>query len=153
MKTNNLDFGKSFKFKHKNEVGSTVYTYHKPSSQEQSAKVTWQGPDSNYGDGYCMYSVENAKQLVQKGYWIVLPSESTDNSPNIEKKSEDNLLDEIKAFTASSKHSVNIYEGVYEVFRSGEDGVYKCADDETLKKVMSALKVLDGVLVNEVVSE
>lgn len=153
MKTNNVDFGKSFKFKHKNAVDSTVYTYHKPSTKEQSAKVTWQGPDSHYGDGYCMYSVENAKQLVQNGYWIVLPSESTDNSHNTENISEDNLLNEIKSFTTTSKHSVNIYNGAYEVFRRGEDVAYQCKDDETLRSVMQALKVLDEVSVNGVIHE
>lgn len=146
MKTNNVDFGKSFKFKHKNGVDSTVYTYHKPSTQGQSAKVTWKGPDSHYGDGYCMYSVENARQLVQNGYWIILPSETPDNSHNTENISEDNLLDEIKAFTATSNHSVFIHDGYFEVYQAGlAEFPYKCKDEEQLRSVMQALSVLDKV--------
>lgn len=146
MKTNNVDFGKSFKFKHKNGVATTVYTYHKPVMVGELAKVTWCSTNSNYDDSSCMYSVKDVERLVREGYWIVLPSESTDNPHNTENISEENLLNEIKSFTTTSKHSVNIYNGTYEVFRSGEDMAYQCKDDEVLRKVMQALKVLDGVV-------
>lgn len=153
MKTNNVDFGKSFKFKQKNEVGTTVYTYHKPIMVGESAKVTWYSTNSNYEDSYAMYSVEDVERLVREGYWIVLPSETTDNSHNTENTSEDNLLDEIKAFTATSNHSVFIHEGKFEVYQAGlTEFPYKCKDDETLRSVMQALSVLDSVLVDEVMN-
>lgn len=149
MKTNNVDFGKSFKFKHKNHSkdADVIYTYNKPESNSSASKVTW-GKNRWYESGYCMYSVKVARRLVEEGIWIVLPSDTKEilgESPYPIKFDTGSLLDQIKHFTATSKHSVNVYEGVYEVFRSGEDMAYKCKDDEQLRSVMQALSVLDGV--------
>lgn len=137
MKTNNVDFGKSFKFRVKES--KTVYIF-------------------KQGKGFCIEGVgkwhycddAGARKAVEMGGWIVLPCESTDNSHNTEKTTEDNLLDEIKAFTATSNHSVFIHEGYFEVYQAGlTEFPYKCKDDKTLRSVMQALKVLDGVTADD----
>lgn len=146
MKTNNVDFGKSFKFMGKDARHTIVYNCH-AMDDEGYCLIEWDTSiDRNTSQSY---KVETVIEHIRDGHWIVLPSESTDNSHNTENTSEDNLLDEIKAFTANSKHSVNIYNGAYEVFRSGEDMAYQCKDDEALRSVMQALSVLDSVLVDE----
>lgn len=147
MKTNNVDFGKSFKLKAK--LYDTIYTCHSVGDTGR-CKVTW---TEDGEDGSTSYKASTIAEYIRDGDWIVLPSESTDNSHNTEEPtentSEDSLLNEIKAFTATSKHSVNIYNGAYEVFRSGEDMAYQCKDDTSLRSVMQALKVLDKVIVDE----
>ena len=205
MKTNNVDFGKSFKFKHKNagKDNDAIYTY-TLLEDCYSALVTWP-KTRDFPAGSCKYLFDEARDLVEDGLWVVLPSETTDYTREcIDKlnawtgcmsyndsyfgepagmlkstirqldktykvniatdmeeivgdtgpelsfqtntKITDTLLNEIKSFTTTSKHSVNIYNGAYEVFRSGEDMAYQCKDDETLRSVMQALKVLDGVV-------
>lgn len=141
MKTNNVDFGKSFKFKTSSH--NLIYTC-SAVDHKGDCIVSW---DWGKGDGVesTDYMGSSVRDFIKRGSWIVLPSENTDNFHKTEKPAEDNLLDEIKAFTTTSKHSVNIYNGAYEVFRSGEDMAYQCKDDETLRSVMQALSVLDGV--------
>ena len=198
MKTNNVDFGKSFKFKAK--LYDTIYTCYSVDDTGR-CKVTW---TEDGVDGSTSYKASTIAEYIRDGDWIVLSGESTDytrecidklsawtgcmsyndsyfgepagmlkstirqldktykecNSHSMKEivgdigpelsfqtnaKITDNLLNEIKSFTTTSKHSVNIYKGAYEVFRSGEDMAYQCKDDETLRKVMQALKVLDGV--------
>lgn len=154
MKTNNVDFGKSFKFIGRSDAGETVYTCHK-ANKDEICKVTWL-KFYNEDKGSTTFTVSSIKKGIEEGHWIVLPSDTKeilgDIGPDlnfslnkIERITEDNLLDEIKSFTATSKHSVNVYEGVYEVFSSGEDMAYKCKDDEQLRSVMQALSVLDKV--------
>ena len=191
MKTNNVDFGKSFKFKTDCQEHDLIYTCNAVDDKGECV-ISW---DWGLGDGVesIEYMAATVEKFIKEGSWIVLPSETTDYtrecidklnawtgcmsyndsyfgepagmlkstirqldktykvgiSHNTEKKSEDNLLDEIKSFTTTSKHSVNIYNGAYEVFRSGEDMAYQCKDDEILRKVMQALKVLDGVMDDE----
>lgn len=199
MKTNNVDFGKSFKLKAK--LYDTIYTCHSVGDTGR-CKVTW---TEDGEDGSTSYKASTIAEYIRDGDWVVLPSETTDytrecidklnawigcmsyndsyfgeqagmlkstirqldktykegNSHSTKEivgdigpelsfqtntKITDNLLNEIKSFTTTSKHSVNIYNGAYEVFRSGEDMAYQCKDDETLRKVMHALKVLDGVM-------
>lgn len=143
MKTNNVDFGKIFKFKYASDY--IVYTCHK-ADEGGFCKVTWD--EAYQRNPIPLLHNKLIVNYIENGAWIVLPSESTDNSHNTEEPtentSEDSLLNEIKSFTATSKHSVNIYNGAYEVFRSGEDMAYQCKDDETLRSVLQALKVLDG---------
>lgn len=205
MKTNNVDFGKSFKFMGKDARHTIVYNCH-AMDDEGYCLIEW---DTNIGGHTSQsYKVETVIEHIRDGHWIVLPSESTDytrecidklnawtgcmsyndsyfgepagmlkstvrqldktykecNSHSMKEivgdigpelsfqtnaKITDSLLNEIKSFTTTSKHSVNIYNGAYEVFRSGEDMAYQCKDDETLRSVMQALKVLDGVMNNE----
>lgn len=198
MKTNNVDFGKSFKLKAK--LYDTIYTCHSVDDTGR-CKVTW---TEDGEDGSTSYKASTIAEYIRDGDWIVLSGESTDytrecidklsawtgcmsyndsyfgepagmlkstirqldktykecNSHSMKEivgdigpelsfqtnaKITDSLLNEIKSFTATSKHSVNIYNGAYEVFRSGEDVAYQCKDDETLRKVMQALKILDSV--------
>lgn len=200
MKTNNVDFGKSFKFKTSSH--DLIYTCSAVDSKGECI-VSW---DWGKGDGVesTDYMGSSVRDFIKRGSWIVLPSESADHTREcIDKlnawigcmsyndsyfgepagmlkatirqldktykvnittdmkeivgdigpelsfqtntKITDTLLNEIKSFTTASKHSVNIYNGAYEVFRSGEDIAYQCKDDETLKSVMQALSVLDKV--------
>ena len=206
MKTNNVDFGKSFKLKAK--LYDTIYTCHSV-DETGRCKVTW---TEDGEDGSTSYKASTIAEYIRDGDWVVLPSETTDYTREcIDKlnawigcmsyndsyfgepagmlkstirqldktykvniatdmreivgdigpelsfrtnaKITDTLLNEIKAFTATSKHSVNIYNGAYEVFRSGEDVAYQCKDDTSLRSVMQALKVLDSVLVDGVTDE
>lgn len=141
MKTNNVDFGKSFKFKYASNY--IVYTCHK-ADEGGFCKVTWD--EAYQRNPIPLLHNKLIVNYIENGAWIVLPSESTDNSHNTENTPEDNLLNEIKAFTATSNHSVFIHEGYFEVYQAGlTEYPYKCKDDETLKSVMQALKVLDGV--------
>lgn len=55
------------------------------------------------------------------------------------------LLQTIKSFTSGSGHDVFISEGVYKVYRSGEDVPYVCNTDQDLIACMDALTVLDGL--------
>ena len=150
MKTNNVDFGKSFKFKHKNadKDNDAIYTYSKMPSGD-SAQVTWP-KTRDFNSGSSEYSLEEASDMVERGLWIVLPTDMKeivgDVGPGIIYPFEKPLLDQIKDFTATSNHSIFIHDGYFEVYQAGlTEFPYKCADDETLKKVMAALKVLDGV--------
>lgn len=151
MKTNNVDFGKSFKFKTDCQEHDLIYTCNAVDDKGECV-ISW---DWGLGDGVdsTEYRAVTVEKFIREGSWIVLPTDMKeivgDIGPELSfqtnTKITDTLLDEIKAFTTSSKHSVNIYNGAYEVFRSGEDMAYQCKDDETLKSVMQALKVLDGV--------
>lgn len=157
MKTNNVDFGKSFKFKRKNadKDNDAIYTY-TLLEDCYSALVTWP-KTRDFSAGSCKYLFDEARDMVEDGLWIVLPTDMKeivgDIGPELSFQTNaritDTLLNEIKSFTATSKHSVNIYSGAYEVFRSGEDMAYQCKDDTSLRSVMQALKVLDGVSLNE----
>lgn len=201
MKTNNVDFGKSFKFKTGCQEHDLIYTCNAVDDTGR-CKVTW---TEDGVDGSTSYKASTIAEYIRDGDWIVLSGESTDYTREcIDKLSAwigcmsyngsyfgepagmlkstirqldktykesnshstkeivgdigpelsfqtngritDDFLNEIKSFTTTSKHSVNIYNGAYEVFRSGEDVSYQCKDDETLKSVMQALKVLDGVV-------
>ena len=153
MKTNNVDFGKSFKFKTSSH--DLIYTCSAVDSKGECI-VSW---DWGKGDGVesTDYMGSSVRDFIKRGSWIVLPTDTkeivVDIGPELSfqtnAKITDTLLNEIKSFTTTSKHSVNIYNGAYEVFRSGEDVAYQCKDDETLKSVMQALKVLDRVMNNE----
>lgn len=187
MKTNNVDFGKSFKFICPED--DTIFTYTK--GCEDYCKISWRDQGGDYSER--KYTKDCVIDYITSGDWIVLPSETKDYTREcidklnawvgcmsyndsyfgepagmlksvirdldktytvqVEAVDTGSLLDQIKHFTANSKHSVNVYEGVYEVFRFGEDMVYKCKDDDTLKNVMAALKVLDEVSVDEVGDE
>ena len=147
MKTNNVDFGKSFKFK--THCTDRIYVCFAV-DEEGYCKVNW----NSYGEEHSVnYRVNEVTEWITDGSWIIIPTDMReivgDIGPELSfqtnAKITDNLLNEIKSFTTTSKHSVNIYNGAYEVFRSGEGMAYQCKDDETLRKVMQALKVLDGV--------
>lgn len=155
MKTNNVDFGKSFKLKAK--LYDTIYTCHSVGDTGR-CKVTW---TEDGEDGSTSYKASTIAEYIRDGDWIVLPTDMKeivgDIGPELSfqtnTKITDTLLNEIKAFTTTSKHSVNIYKGAYEVFRSGEDMAYQCKDNTSLRSVMQALKVLDGVSVDGVIHE
>lgn len=151
MKTNNVDFGKSFKFKTHCQEHDLIYTCNAVDDKGECV-ISW---DWGKGEGTesTEYDSSSVKKYIKEGSWIVLPTDMReivgDIGPELSfqtnTKITDNLLNEIKSFTTTSKHSVNIYNGTYEVFRSGEDMAYQCKDDETLKSVMQALSVLDKV--------
>lgn len=195
MKTNNVDFGKSFKFKVPNfdvvyifqqgkgfcvEGGSNWTYLHTDSAREAVLMGTWiVEPSENidytrecidklnewtgcmsYNDSYFGEPAGMLKSTIRqldKTYKVNIATDMEeivgDIGPELSfqtnAKITDTLLNEIKSFTTSSKHSVNIYNGAYEVFRSGEDVAYQCKDDETMRSVMQALSVLDSVLVDE----
>lgn len=203
MKTNNVDFGKSFKFKTDCQEHDLIYTCNAVDDKGECV-ISW---DWGLGDGVesTEYMAVTIEKFIKEGSWIVLPSDTTDytrecidklnawvgcmsyndsyfgepagmlksNIRQLDKtykegnshstkeivgdigpelsfqtngRITDSLLNEIKSFTTTSKHSVNIYNGAYEVFRSGEDVAYQCKDDTSLRSVMQALKVLDGVV-------
>ena len=190
MKTNNVDYGKSFKFKYKGR--DKIFTCHAVDA-EGLCTISWvEGSGDEPSTTY--YYANSIAAFIKDGDWIVLPSESTDytrecidklnawtgcmsyndsyvgepagmlkstirqldktyrgSSHNTEKTAENNnFLDTIKAFTASSNHSVFIYEGKFEVYQAGlTEYPYKCKDDEQLITVMNALTVLDKVLSND----
>lgn len=155
MKTNNVDFGKSFKFICRSDAGETVYTCHK-ANKDEICKVTWLKFYTE-DKGSTTFTVPNIKKSIEEGHWIVLPSDTKeilgDIGPELnfslnknDRITEDNLLDQIKHFTATSNHSVFIHNGYFEVYQAGmAEFTYKCKDDDTLRSVMQALSVLDGV--------
>lgn len=118
------------------------------------------------------YKEEDARAAIEQGCWIVLPSGNPDVLPSEpEKKPIDTLqlkieidglkeayeiledmvsisnttLERIKDFTSGTGHDVYIAEGIYKVYRSGEDNPYVCHTDEQLGAVMDALTTLDDV--------
>lgn len=154
MKTNNVDFGKSFKFIWHGDK-ETVYTCHK-ANKAKVCKVSWPkayGSDS----GNTNYPVVQIENNINSGSWIVLPTDMKEivgESQYPIKFDTGNLLDQIKDFTANSNHSIFIHDGKFEVYQAGlAEFPYQCKDEEVLKIVMGALKVLDGVLVDEVIGE
>lgn len=146
MKTNNVDFGKSFKFK----TGShdLIYTCSAVDSKGECI-VSW---DWGKGDGVesTDYMGSSVRDFIKRGSWIVLPSntkETIEKSPYPIKFDTGSLLDQIKHFTATSNHSVFVRAGIFEVYQAGMPGFpYKCKDDEQLRSVMQALSVLDKVV-------
>ena len=144
MKTNNVDFGKSFKFKTDYREHDLIYTCNAV-DDKGGCVVSWDWGKGG-GTGSTEYDFSSVIKYIKEGSWIVLPSEHIDNSHKTEKPAENNLLDEIKAFTATSNHSVFIHDGYFEVYQAGlTEFPYKCKDDETLRSVVQALKVLDSV--------
>lgn len=152
MKTNNVDFGKSFKFK--TRCTDKIYTC-LAVDEEGYCKVKWQHGDVDHTATYLSSTVS---AWIKHGPWIVLPTDMKeivgDIGPELSfqtnAKITDTLLNEIKAFTAISNHSVFIHDGYFEVYQAGlTEFPYKCKDDETLRSVMQALGVLDKVTDNE----
>lgn len=149
-------FSGTFKFKVKDcpEHDSEVYTYVK---SEFDDNIFWD-------EFHTRYELDEIRTLIENGDWIVVPEES-EGLPFVgfeayrgivegldealkatyDAVQSNTLLESIKDFTSGTGHDVYIAEGIYKVYRSGEDNPYVCHTDEQLVAVMDALTTLDGV--------
>lgn len=124
-------------------------------------QVDWE--DDYYGDGF-QYSIEDARKYITEGSWVIIPTEPKEKIVDTLQlkieidgiKEAQAILDEmveqsnttleaIKSFTTDSGHDVFISEGIYKVYRKGEDCPYICCTDEQVVAVMEALLMLDSV--------
>lgn len=131
-----------------------------------SKTYTYDGVNKKYLDPetgkWYELSQEYVKESIERGDYIVLPSEPEKNFIDtlqikialdgldeamkaVEELTEasNSLLQSIKTFTSGTGHDVWIAEGTYKVYRKGEDVPYICYTDEQLVAVMDALKTLD----------
>lgn len=144
----------TFKFKVREDLcnDSITYTYQ---HSENGHNVFWD-------TGSIHYHIDTIKRWVDNGEWIVIPEGKKpidtlqlkieiDNLDEVKKFVEElaeqsnTLLESIKDFTSGTGHDVFVTEGIYKVYRNGEDVPYVCPSDEVLKKTMSALLILDSL--------
>jgi hypothetical protein len=159
---------RSFKF-YFDGSPSHVFTY----TQQfvGNPKISWEG--TGYKESTNCYTVENVRERISSGQWIVLPSEpkhetqqaiqELENGVNVVRSStlekffesldtEADVLGAIKSFTQQSVSStVRIAkDGTYELYSSGHRGCYANTDEELLE-LMAAILVVERAINKKVV--